>query len=77
MGKLVKISHEQYMELLAMPTHCSRPHGNSGMRDSAGGPDSIGTTESFHCEHLRLLFKDKTVECRSCGREWKDMGTGQ
>jgi hypothetical protein len=63
------------VEFLAMPTHCSRPHQ---MRD---GDELVYNDEdeliSPDCEHLRLTFADKTVECRSCGRTWKDMGTGQ
>ena len=41
----------------------SHPHGE---KVRAGGG----------CKHERLTFKDKIVECRSCGRQWKDYGTG-
>lgn len=56
------------IEFLAMPTHCSRPDSPLRRDSFYGMPE---------CDHQRLIFKDKTVECRSCGREWKDMGTGQ
>ena len=28
------------------------------------------------CDHERLTFTKKLVECRSCGHQWKDYGTG-
>ena len=62
------------IEFLAMPTHCSRPHQmrNAGelvynAEDELVQPD---------CEHERLTSTKGTVECRACGRQWKDCGTG-
>lgn len=50
-------------EFLQVPEHCSEPHGTHGV--------------PADCNHTKLTFKDnKTVECRSCGRQWKDYGTG-
>lgn len=60
-------------EFLAMPTHCSRPSGASGMRDRGRGPHD---RESFDCEHERLQIEKDLVKCWSCGRQWKDCGTG-
>ena len=57
------------IEFHAMPTHCSRPSGESGKRDRGKGPHD---RESFDCEHLRLVFKGDTVECRACGRLWQN-----
>ena len=64
------------IEFLAVPTHCSRPHGDSGMRCSDGKYYEEVHPESFVCPHERLTFDLNDVTCRSCGKQWKDYGTG-
>jgi hypothetical protein len=39
-------------------------------------PGGNHAREERACEHTKLTFTKNLVECRSCGRQWKDYGTG-
>ena len=52
------------IEFLQVPEAAgSHPHGES-IRAGKG------------CEHRRLVFKNELIECRACGRQWRDYGIG-